>query len=95
MSASLCRLVDDTFGPSVGRCRGGFDFTLLFEESILSLLPLVLLLGIVPLRILYLFKRSLKVTGRALLLSKLVCTNVEILIEEEAQAEPRPRRSFT
>lgn len=76
MSAASCKLVDDTFGPSVGRCRGGFDFTLLFEESILSLLPLVLLLGIVPLRILYLFKRSLKVTGSALLLSKLVCNDV-------------------
>lgn len=95
MSASSCRLVDDTFGPSVGRCRGGFDFTLLFEESILSLLPLVLLLGIVPLRILYLFKRSLKVTGRALLLSKLVCYYVEPLIEDRREAEPRPRRSST
>lgn len=95
MSAASCRLVDDTFGPSVGRCRGGFDFTLLFEESILSLLPLLLLLGIVPLRILYLFKRSLKVTGRALLLSKLVCNYVEPLIEDRIEAEPRPRRSFT
>ena len=76
MSATLCKLIDNTFGPSVGRCRGGFDFTLLFEESILSILPLVLLLGIVPLRILYLFKKSVKVDGRFLLLSKLVCHNV-------------------
>lgn len=72
MSTATCKLVDDTFGPSVGQCRGGFDFTLLFEESILSLLPLVLLLGIVPLRILYLFKKTVKVDGQYLLLSKLV-----------------------
>lgn len=33
--------VEDVFGPSVaGSCLGGFDFTLLFEESILTLPPL-------------------------------------------------------
>lgn len=32
---------EDTFGPTVANnCYGGFDFTLLFEESILNLLPL-------------------------------------------------------
>jgi hypothetical protein len=33
--------VEDTFGPAVASsCVGGFDFTLLFEESILTVLPL-------------------------------------------------------
>jgi hypothetical protein len=33
--------VEDTFGPIVdGSCLGGFDFTLLFEEAILTILPL-------------------------------------------------------
>ena len=32
---------ENTFGPTVANnCYGGFDFTLLFEESILNLLPL-------------------------------------------------------
>lgn len=33
--------VEDNFGPIVaGSCLGGFDFTLLFEEAILAILPL-------------------------------------------------------
>lgn len=32
---------EDAFGPAVdSSCRDGFDFTLLFEESILTVLPL-------------------------------------------------------
>lgn len=68
-----CPRVDDTFGPWAGSCRGGFDFTLLFEESILSLLPLCLLLLVVPLRIPYLIKRNIKVNQSLLSPSKLVC----------------------
>lgn len=34
---------EDTWGPVVSRdCRGGFDFTLLFEEAILTLAPLAI-----------------------------------------------------
>ena len=68
-----CPRVDDTFGPWAGSCRGGFDFTLLFEESFLSLLPLCLLLLAVPLRVLYLIKRGIKVNRNLLLPFKLVC----------------------
>lgn len=33
--------VEDVFGPTVdSSCHHGFDFTLLFEESILTILPL-------------------------------------------------------
>lgn len=67
-----CQIIDNTLGPSAGECRGGFDFTLLFEEIILTVLPFVPLLFVVPLRILYLFKRSVKVTQSPLLPIKLV-----------------------
>jgi hypothetical protein len=41
-----CSVADeDVFGPFVNAsCHHGFDFTLLFEETILTLLPLSLLL---------------------------------------------------
>ena len=72
MSSISCPLLDDSFGPYAEYCRGGFDFTLLFQESILSILPLVLLLGIAPLRIVYLIRRSIKVGKSVLLPTKLV-----------------------
>lgn len=91
MSTISCKITDDTFGPSAGACRGGFDFTLLFEESILSILPIALLLGIVPLRILYLFKKSVKADGKLLLISKLVCTWKPLLdVEIDMHAKHSP-----
>jgi len=49
----LCSFDDDEiFGPAVRAvCRGGFDFTLLFEESILSIGVSVLFLVFVLHRI--------------------------------------------
>lgn len=35
---------DNVLGPIVSSCRGGFDFTLLFEQAIFSTIPSVLLL---------------------------------------------------
>ena len=67
-----CARIDDSFGPHAKYCRGGFDFTLLFEESILSIAPLALLLIVAPFRIAYLFKRRTKVVRSALLFVKLV-----------------------
>jgi len=37
-----CTSIDNTVQLYAGHCRGGFDFPLLFEESILVLLPIVL-----------------------------------------------------
>lgn len=37
-----CTSIDNTVQLYVGQCRGGFDFPLLFEESILILLPIIL-----------------------------------------------------
>lgn len=63
---------DDTFGPYAKSCRGGFDFTLLFEETVLSILPLCLLLMVVPFRVIYLARREIKVNKSLLLPLKLV-----------------------
>lgn len=67
-----CRRVDDSFGPHATNCRGDFDFTLLFEETILNLLPLLLLLIAIPPRIRYLLKRERKVVESSQLWIKLV-----------------------
>ncbi|OCL14026.1 putative multidrug resistance protein MDR [Glonium stellatum] len=72
MQSPECVRLDDTFGPHATNCRGDFDFTLLFEETILSLSPLTILLIIAPLRVLYLFKKNKKVIGSPLLSLKLV-----------------------
>ncbi len=64
LSLSWCSRVDNTFGPHAGECRGGFDFTLLFEETILTLLPVGLLLVVIPPRVWYLLGRERKVTPR-------------------------------
>ena len=62
-SPSACVGLDDSFGPWAGDCRGGFDFTLFFEETILTILPLGLVLLIIPLRLWFLLKRPKKVVG--------------------------------
>ncbi|KAK9419089.1 putative Multidrug resistance-associated protein [Seiridium unicorne] len=59
--SNLCR--DGTFGPTVpqiAECRGGFDFTVTFEESILSIGPACLLFVILPWRLLALWGRPCK-----------------------------------
>lgn len=69
-----CSRLDNSFGPHAGPCRGGFDFSLLFEETILTILPIGLMLLILPPRIWYLLRRERKVTraGNTLALVKIV-----------------------
>ena len=72
-ATEACFAVDATFGPWAGPdCRGGFDFTLLFQETILSILPLSLLLAVAPFRIFFLWRKRIKVHKTPLLLAKLV-----------------------
>ncbi|PVH81871.1 hypothetical protein DL98DRAFT_457694 [Cadophora sp. DSE1049] len=68
----LCESRDDTFGPHAGECRGGFDFTLMFEEIVLTILPLAFILLCAPFRTFYLLKRRTKVNRSWLLIGKLV-----------------------
>lgn len=51
---------DNVFGPRVAFCRDGFDFTLLFEQAILSALPSALLTGASAGCIFYLSKENVK-----------------------------------
>jgi ATP-binding cassette subfamily C (CFTR/MRP) protein 1 len=53
--------LDSYFGPAIGSCRGGFDFTLVFEESILGLLPQALFLLLTPIRLFTLRRRRSKI----------------------------------
>lgn len=65
--------VDHSFGPFAGyHCRGGFDFTLYFEDAILTLPLQCLLLALVPFRLLRLVKADTKVRWGLLQPMKLV-----------------------
>lgn len=44
MSPYCSAAADDSFGPQVQNCRGSFDFTLFFEQSILGIAPSAILL---------------------------------------------------
>ncbi|GKU10283.1 unnamed protein product [Fusarium langsethiae] len=70
MNSSQC---DKSFGPYAHGCRGGFDLTLLFEESILIVPITVLLLLAAPCRATYLLrKNSVKVETNYWLYCKII-----------------------
>ncbi|CZR60647.1 related to multidrug resistance protein [Phialocephala subalpina] len=60
MASSCLASSDNTFGPIVQGCRSNFDFTLLFEQSILSIAPAALFLLAAPPRLSRLLKRNKK-----------------------------------
>jgi ATP-binding cassette subfamily C (CFTR/MRP) protein 1 len=66
---------DDVFGPVVLGCRGDFDFTLLFEQSMLTTVPSTMLLIAVPIKILQLYGASVKIQSTPLSQIKLVNKN--------------------
>lgn len=69
MASSTNSYLDITFGPQYGH---HFDFTLLFESAILTILPTTLLLAICPFHLIH-YKRQKVRSGRsALLYLKLV-----------------------
>lgn len=72
-NATQCYEIDNTFSYYAQECRDGFDFTLLFEQTILTALPLGLLILVAPARIWYLSKKSKKTTTSLLLPLKVVC----------------------
>jgi hypothetical protein len=71
-SGPSCRDLDKTMRIDAGSCRGGFDFSLLFEETILEILPIALMLIVIPVRLWHLSQKRNKVVGSWLLLVKLV-----------------------
>ncbi|KUJ15922.1 P-loop containing nucleoside triphosphate hydrolase protein [Mollisia scopiformis] len=60
MASSCLQSSDNAFGPIVQGCRSNFDFTLLFEQSILSIGPAALFLLAAPPRLTSLFKSKKK-----------------------------------
>lgn len=68
---------DNNFGPFFAiPGKATFDFTLLFEETILSIAPSALLLLLIPPRIIYLWKSPRKVISSYLLTAKIVSSPV-------------------
>lgn len=56
---------DDEFGPQVVACRQGFDFTLLFEQTILSAVPSAILLLASCAYVAWRSRQSVKLAGQA------------------------------
>jgi len=53
---------ENQFGPAIGAdCRGGFDFTLLFEQLFLSVAPIAVASLLIPFRLYQLLNRSSRV----------------------------------
>ncbi|KAK4076517.1 hypothetical protein Purlil1_12630 [Purpureocillium lilacinum] len=77
-STPLCApTADAAFGPAVAPgCRHGFDFTLVFEQSVFVLLPAALLLVAAPLRLARLAKAPVFVGAPRLRVSKLAAAGV-------------------
>jgi ATP-binding cassette subfamily C (CFTR/MRP) protein 1 len=70
MNKTYCN--DNDFGPAVHGCRDNFDFTLLFETTILSIAPSLLVLLLATGRLLYLRSKPKLLWARQFQLFKLV-----------------------
>ncbi|KAK2768034.1 ABC multidrug transporter [Colletotrichum kahawae] len=87
---------DDYFGPQV---NGYFDFTVLFEQSILSILPTALLILLAPIRIIWLLRNDTRVRAGKLLWLKLaaisvfLCLQIVLIALWSIPSTPRARTS--
>ncbi|KAH8169831.1 ABC transporter domain-containing protein [Sarocladium implicatum] len=70
--------LDDTFGP---RLPGAFDFTILWEQSILSLLPTAIFIIVASWRIAHIYRRDAVVRPGLLLWAKLAVTAAFIALQ--------------
>ncbi|KAL3488090.1 P-loop containing nucleoside triphosphate hydrolase protein [Aspergillus germanicus] len=97
---SFCQQADNSFRPIPPLCRGGFDFSLLFEEVILGALPLAIIVLILPWRIWHLFQKPRKVVPSTLKYAKLslwVCLGIVQLVlttQWARQSSPRTDASI-
>ncbi|KZL80273.1 abc transporter [Colletotrichum incanum] len=69
---------DDDFGPQV---RGYFDFTVLFEQSILSILPNALFILLAPFRVAYLLHNDARIHSGKILWLKLAAIAVFLCLQ--------------
>ncbi|KAK1493023.1 hypothetical protein CTAM01_09650 [Colletotrichum tamarilloi] len=87
---------DDYFGPQV---RGYFDFTVLFEQSILSILPSALFILLVPVRISSLLRNGIRVRSGKLLWLKLsavtafLCLQIALITLWSLPTAPKTKTS--
>ncbi|KAK2600118.1 hypothetical protein QQS21_005133 [Conoideocrella luteorostrata] len=72
MASSCATDLDDVWGPVVDDCRRTFDFTLLFEQSILSTLPTAIFLILTFLRIWRLLRREQRLATGVVAAAKVV-----------------------
>ncbi|KAH6661517.1 hypothetical protein B0J14DRAFT_496953 [Halenospora varia] len=63
---------DNVFGPLVAECRRAFDFTALFEDSFLSIVPSSILLLLAPIRLITLYGKRRTVGGQSFRIAKLL-----------------------
>lgn len=63
---------DSAFGPIVKGCRGDFDFTLKFENIILSMLPSAVFIALSVPRVIFLARRPSIAGGAILQYTKIV-----------------------
>jgi hypothetical protein len=63
---------DNLFGLAIVGCRGDFGFTFYFEQSILSLVPSIILLLLIPIRLLKLYKFNIKTLPNPIQTAKFV-----------------------
>ncbi|KAK9415303.1 hypothetical protein SUNI508_02151 [Seiridium unicorne] len=99
--SSCSPLVDAAFGPVVDHCARTFDFTLLFEETILSILPSSVFLFLALVRIAVLsarkrrtggsLRRTIKLTIFGILLA--LCATLVALWSLAGSASPTTRTS--
>ncbi|CAH0003934.1 unnamed protein product [Clonostachys byssicola] len=89
--------MDDQFGPHFS---GVFDFTLLFEQSILSLLPTALFILLAPFRVFAIWKNESCVRAGPLLWAKLIaiaifaCLQVALIPLWSTGSAPRTKTSI-
>ncbi|CAG8957988.1 hypothetical protein HYFRA_00000331 [Hymenoscyphus fraxineus] len=102
MASSLdCTAIDNAFGPYAGECRGGLDFTLLFEDAILGILPLGLALIASAFRFMYLSREGIKVIPNVFLYVKLTswflfsATQLTLLVLWAQPLAPRSKLTTT
>jgi ATP-binding cassette, subfamily C (CFTR/MRP), member 1 len=56
---------DNVFGPRVVSCRGDFDFTLLFEQALLSMVPSAVVIIVSVGYTFHLFRQNVKTKSNA------------------------------
>ncbi|KAK2608594.1 hypothetical protein QQS21_002820 [Conoideocrella luteorostrata] len=74
---------DDSLGPGVksAACRGGFDFTVLFEEAVFAILPASLFLLLAPFQVISLVRGKIRLRRNAIYLYKLTAAALYALLQ--------------